>query len=186
MKKNEISDMLAEGMNTYLESPEFKFLFRKADLDLETPVEDLDGLGSSELVDSSAKSLDDLDLEQELNDLGTEEVGPTDSLSDELNEYEHNSNMAVDGLLSASAALDELGAVQASADLLKLASMVVEAKKKKVKEVEDKKKGKDKKEEKKAKEKAKKDEADARDKKMKEKEKKAKEKAKKEKEKAKK
>lgn len=172
MKINKVANSIADEMNTYLESPEFKFLFKKADL--------LDDLAS----DEEGKDLD-LDLHEEGHeghedhleeDLGLDEG---DEMDTAMADYEMNSNMAVDGLLTASAALDEINASEASSAVLKLASLVVEAKKKKVedakKEKEKAKKEKDK--EKKMKEKAKeeKDKNDAKDKKMKEKAKKEKE-----------
>lgn len=168
MKINKVANSIADEMNTYLESPEFKFLYKKADL-----LDDLVTDSDSELDLES--ELHDEEKSHEDHDLGLDEG---DELDTQMADYEMNSNMAVDGLLTASAALDEINASEASTAVLKLASLVVEAKKKKVEDLKkDKEKAKKAKEKEKAKEE--KDKNDARDKKLKMK---MKEKAKKEKE----
>ncbi|MCZ2224526.1 MAG: hypothetical protein LC122_12955 [Chitinophagales bacterium] len=167
-----MSNDIAQSMDAYLNSAEFNFLFKKADL-LDDKVEELT---KDEDLDVS---MEDKEL---MSDESFEDEAEKMDLDEEMSEYDLNTNLAVDGLLTASAALDEIGAEEASTAVLKLASLVSQAKKKKM---DDKKKEK----EDKAKAKDKKDKNEAKDKEMKKKEKekemKKKEKEKEEKEKAK-
>ena len=115
------------------------------------------GTGSdTSSADDSGSSGDDHSAEDDDNDARKKKLDSSDE-----NKVEASFNMAIDSLLTASAALDSLGMVKSSAFSLKLASLVVEAKKK---EKDSKKKDTNAAKDKAAKEKAAKEKAKAKEK----------------------
>lgn len=150
MKRN-VADNVAMGMKTVLNSPEYQSIFKTAsekedekDKDMAKDEQCADDKDKADMPDADDCSMAD------------------DSSLDALAQYD----VAIDSLLTASAALDEIGTETGSKAVIKLAHIIVLAKKKKV---EEKSKGKkDKKEDKDknmAKDKKDKDKKDKEDKK---------------------
>lgn len=134
MIKRSFADSIAVDMKSVLESPEYKQLFKSASAEEEKEEKEEskdenqshDGKDAADSVDADDCSMAD------------------DAGLDALAQYD----IAVDSLLVASAALDEIGTETGSKGVIRLASLVVEAKKKKVEELnklkKEKAKGKDK------------------------------------------
>jgi uncharacterized membrane protein YgcG len=126
MKNSSISDFVASQMDAVLNSKNHQELFAN------TWVKK----ASDDSSDSSSMMVDDADARDHKQDDDSDDCSAAD---DGEMEVSASFDVAIDSLLTASAALDDVGMEKNSALSLRIASLVVEAKKK-VKE--DKKKGK--------------------------------------------
>ncbi len=142
MKKFDLSDYVAASMNSITASKEHQSLFGLKTASEEEVKEDENQVNDEN--DAKSDSEKSLDADCSYADDKEEEAKVSEAL-----------NIALDGLLKASAALDYAGFGKGSAGVLKLAALVVEAKKAP---------SKDKEKAKKEKEKAKADKAKAKEK----------------------
>jgi hypothetical protein len=194
MNNKSVSDFVAAAMNAALQSEEHKSLFNTqykfASTEDENDAKDKCSKCDKkhdECKCGDSMMADDNDAKKKKDSEDSKDSRDSSSADDQDSEELSSAafDVAIDSLLTASAALDSVGLARGSALSLKLASLVVEAKKKDSSKDKDKEKAaKEKAKEKaaKEKEKAKRDSQAAKDKASKEKEK-AKEKASKDKEK---
>jgi len=145
--KNNHANYIAQSMKTLLDSPEYQAIFKTAssmkdkeedkDKKDESKADDLDLDSELDFEDDSEDLGDDLDLDmsyakdKKKDKKDEDDCGMSDDKKD-LDEVVANYDIAIDGLLTASAALDELGSPTGSAATIKLANLIVQAKKKKV------------------------------------------------------
>ena len=125
MKNNSVSDFVASTMDALLGSEEYKTLFHKgfvSQAQAEEPTEEssVDNSDADDFVDADANASDDGDD----NDMRG------GSCSDADEKMSSAFDVAINSLLTASAALDYAGMESGSSLSLKLASFVVDAKKK--------------------------------------------------------
>lgn len=127
------ANYIAQSMKTLLDSPEYQRIFRTAST-LEDKEKDESEADDKDLDEAKDESCAD-DKEDE-DDYGMAEDG--------LEDVTANYDIAIDSLLTASAALDELNSPTGSAATIKLAHIIVNAKKMKVEEMKKSKKDKEK------------------------------------------
>jgi hypothetical protein len=140
MKNQSISDFVAASMEAALNSKEHKALFSNQ---YKYAAATCTKCGKADCKCDSAKADDSFFADDENDARKKKKEDSSDSSSADDMEVSAAFDVAIDSLLTASAALDHVGLDRGSVLTLKIASLVVEAKK------EDKKKKKDKKDEKK-------------------------------------
>jgi hypothetical protein len=132
------ADYIAQSMKTLLDSPEYKKIFRVAS-SLEEKEDESCADDKDEDMSKDESHADDKDKKDEdmsyADDKDEDDCGMAD---DKLEDVTANYDIAIDSLLTASAALDELNSPTGSAATIKLASIIVEAKKKKVEDLKEK------------------------------------------------
>ena len=127
MKNNSVSDFVASTMDALLGSEEYKTLFHKgfvsnaSDESAEKSTEDKSHAEDFTLDNNDAADDDDNNEVSDNNDMKGESCSAEEKVSTAL-------DVAIDSLLTASAALDSVGLESSSSLSLKLASFVVEAK----------------------------------------------------------
>lgn len=124
MNNKSVSDFVAASMNAVLNSSEHQSLFGGT----YKTASDVNEVKDEEETSCSADSCDADDEEVDENDASTEDY----SFAEDCEEDEDVSaayDVAIDSLITASAALDSLGIEKGASVSLKLASLIVEAKK---------------------------------------------------------
>jgi len=135
-KMKNTANYIAQSMKTLLDSHEYQRIFRTA-----SSLEEKEEKDESEADD---KDLDESKDESYADDKDKEDADDCGSAEDGLEDVTANYDIAIDSLLTASAALDELNSPTGSAATIKLAHIIVNAKKMKVEELKKSKKDKEK------------------------------------------
>jgi len=137
--KYSVANTVAQTMKTLLNSPDYQSIFKSASVgeDHEDENDARKKKKEEDKKDEDKSYADDKDEDMSYADDKDEDDGDDCAMADDEEKLEATANydIAIDSLLTASAALDELGSPTGSAATIKLASLIVEAKKKKVEDL---------------------------------------------------